>query len=1035
METETGGVQRDEEMKCSLGDPRWTSASAVRQQFVEFFHQKKGHTFRPSSPVVPFNDPSLLFINAGMNQFKPIFTGNVGQNTAFGKLKRAVNSQKCIRAGGKHNDLEDVGTDVYHHTFFEMLGTWSFGDYFKKEAIEWAWELLTDVFGLPTDRIYVTYFGGDPEEPECPPDLEARDLWLRHLPPERVLPFGLKDNFWEMGETGPCGSCSEIHFDRVGGRDAGSLVNADDPEVLEIWNLVFMQYNRNADRRLTKLPFGSVDTGMGLERLVSVLQNERSNYDTDLFRPIFEEIRKASPGLRPYLGRVGLEDEDKVDSAYRVVADHVRTLSIAIADGALPDKDGRAFVLRRIFRRALRYGRQNLKAPCDEVWFGRLVDVVVSSLGPVFPELEKSEEKIKSVLANEEKLFSQTLEKGLREFERMLRAAKDEGKTRFPGGKPGAFDLFASKGFPPDLTALMSREAGLEGIDEEEFRKAKADHERRSEGPKKRTKWVLSADQISFLSDNLKFPPTDDSFKFEWNSLAGSGPSLKAEVLAICSPGGFVETAQPGDLVGVIFDKTNFYAEMGGQVGDTGRLELLDSEAGSGGGGGWVFEVEDCQRFGPFVLHIGALGGLTEDGVEVSEGHPTRLQRGSEVRLSVDFERRAAIAKNHTGTHLLNFALRKVLGETCDQRGSLVEASRLRFDFSSNTPVGVEELEAVEGIMGGLVREELQVFSSNFPLSEASQIRGLRAVFGEQYPDPVRAVSVGVEIDALLIGSQSGCDDVKKSREGVSGQLDTSVEFCGGTHIQNSREIGEFVIVSEEGVSKGVRRIEAVTGKSALSTLSEAETFEEEVRRLWGLQGSELDVRLATIRGRLDDSAHLPLAKRRRWINLIEDLKKQQLERGKATTKAMLECAKERGRKLAEHWKSEFISPSSDSLSFKQNFRVQVIEELQGDTKAVDLCAKAIHETLPSTALALLSPKENVLTCVTVVPQQSPLSGKVSAQEWLTAILACVGGRGGGKSERAIGSAKDFHLEMLQAVCKTAVSFVEEKVKHLRSYE
>ena len=549
--------------------PAWSGAR-TRATFIEFF-EGKAHTAVPSSPVVPVNDPTLLFANAGMNQFKPIFLGTVDPGSDLARLARAADAQKCIRAGGKHNDLDDVGRDVYHHTFFEMMGNWSFGDYFKDDAIAWAWELLTGVFGLDPARLYATYFGGDDAQ-GLPADTEARDLWLRFLPPARVLPFGCADNFWEMGEVGPCGPCTEIHYDRVGGgRDAAALVNMDDPDVLEVWNLVFIQFNREDDGSLRPLPARHVDTGLGLERLTSVLQGKMSNYATDLFAPLFESIRAVAGGEKngppPYGDKVGAADAGGMDMAYRVVADHARTLSFAIADGARPGPDGREYVLRRVLRRAVRYGRETLGAP--EGFFARLVATVVAVLGGAYPELAASADTIHAVIAEEEASFSKTLVAGLDRFKKL--AAKTPAGGTLSG--PDAFLLWDTFGFPLDLTTLMAEEAGLT-VDGPGFEAAMAAQRARSradrKGPGGAPRLKFEAEATAHLADT-GVPLTDDSPKY-------APEALQAKVLAILTAtAGFVtstaDAPADGSSVGIVLDRTPFYAEAGGQVADTGALE------------------------------------------------------------------------------------------------------------------------------------------------------------------------------------------------------------------------------------------------------------------------------------------------------------------------------------------------------------------------------------------------------------------------------------------------------------------------------
>ena len=757
---------------------KWDNANDVRQAFIDFFVKKKEHKFVKSSPVVPHNDPTLLFINAGMNQFKPVLLGRVDPNHPFYGMKRAANSQKCIRAGGKHNDLEDVGRDTYHHTFFEMLGNWSFGDYFKKEAIAWAWELLTDVYGLDPSRLYVTYYGGDPREPNVPVDEEARSEWLKYLPEERVLPFGMKENFWEMGDTGPCGPCSEIHYDRIGGRNAAHLVNQDDPDVLEIWNNVFMQFNREKDRTLTLLPALSVDTGMGFERLSSVLKGVRSNYDIDLFQHIFAAIKRECPEETPaYSGEL----HNEIDIAYRVVADHIRTLTIALSDGAVPSNQDRGYVLRRILRRAVRYGKEVLNAKPG--FFGRLVDAVDETLGDVFPEIRRNKEDVRAILHEEEFQFGKTLDRGIREFRSRAQKSQAAGSNTLSG--KDAFLLYTTYGFPLDLTQLMAREKNML-VDEEGF-----NYEMEMFKSKSRdggnfsmdNGLVLQADQTHYLAEHRKLAPTDTDLKYLWNPAKGtSDQTFNVKVEAIWGGKRWLDTIdESSGLVGLVLDKTPFYAEAGGQIYDVGTLELES---------GVEFSVTDVQKFGSYILHIG----------QIVNGE---LPVGTEnVSAKVDYSRRALVAKNHTGTHILNYALRVVLGEKVDQKGSFVDESKLRFDFSWPKPVDMDELIKIEAVVNSVIAKALPVDAKNVALADGQKINGLRVVAGETYPDPVRVVAVGQTVPQLIANGPDLLND-------------NSVEFCGGTHLTNTKDIHKMLILSEEGVQKGVRRIVAVTGAQA----------------------------------------------------------------------------------------------------------------------------------------------------------------------------------------------------------------------------
>ncbi|KIZ04229.1 alanyl-tRNA synthetase [Monoraphidium neglectum] len=942
----------------------WPGA-VVRKAFNDFF-VSKGHTYWPSNAVVPLNDPTLLFTNAGMNQFKPVFLGTVDPNSEMGRLKSACNSQKCIRAGGKHNDLDDVGKDVYHHTFFEMLGNWSFGDYFKEEAISWAWELLTQVYKLPGERLYATYFGGD-EKQGLPADEEAKAIWLRFLPAERVLPFGCKDNFWEMGDQGPCGPCTEIHFDRIGGgRDAAHLVNMDDPNVLEIWNLVFIQFNREADGSLITLPAQHVDTGMGLERVTSVLQGKMSNYATDLFMPIFDEIR-AITGAREYTDKIGKDDTDGVDMAYRVVADHIRTLSFSIADGARPGGDGRDYVLRRILRRAVRYGREKLGA--QEGFFAKLVDVVVRNFGETYPELVKARDAIHDTIkarAEEEASFSRTLVKGIERFKKAAATAQASapGAPADGGVLSGhdAFLLWDTYGFPLDLTQLMAEEAGLR-VDGAGFEAAMDEAREKSRAAGKKAAGVtlkFEAEATGWLQARA-VPLTNDAPKY-------GTIDADAKVLAILTAGGYVDSSaalEEGSPLGLVVDNTSFYAESGGQVGDTGSI------VGPSGS----IDIGDCQVAAGYVLHV----GVAAPGASVSVG--------DSVTVKVDYERRGRIIPNHTFTHVLNWALRDVLGDHIDQKGSIVAPDKLRFDFSNNGAVEADKLGRVEAICRDWVARGLPVSSKEVSLGDAKAIKGLRAVFGEVYPDPVRVVAIGPGggVEQLL------------AAPGQEANLAYSVEFCGGTHLKNTAEAGAFALISEEGIAKGVRRIVAFTAADAKAAILEGERLAAEVAEVGKLPDASPDFerRVNELKG-LVDVAVIPAAAKAAIREDVAALARRVLEAQRVAAAA----AKERA--------TEEALAAADEAAAKGARHVVRRIDVGTDPKALAQAVTAITSKHGDALAALLisvdAEKGKVLAYAGVPDGLLP---KIKAPEWLTAALSVVGGKGGGKPGGAQGQGSD----------------------------
>ncbi|XP_045625313.2 alanine--tRNA ligase, cytoplasmic [Procambarus clarkii] len=955
-------------------------SAEVRQMFFDYFQKQHNHTYQHSSPTIPHDDPTLLFANAGMNQFKPIFIGTVDPSSDMANLVRAVNSQKCIRAGGKHNDLDDVGKDVYHHTFFEMLGNWSFGDYFKKEVCAWAWDLLVNWYKLPKERLYVTYFGGDTRQ-GLEPDLECKQIWQDlGVPEDRILPGNMKDNFWEMGETGPCGPCSEIHFDRIGGRHVPHLVNMDDPDVLEIWNLVFMQFNREADGSLKSLPKKHIDCGLGLERLVSILQNKRSNYDTDLFMPIFEAIEKSS-GSKPYSGKVGEEDVDGTDMAYRVLADHIRTLTIALSDGGMPDNTGRGYVLRRILRRGIRYASEKLGMKPG--MFADLVDVVVKLLKDAFPEVSKDPEYIKDVINEEELQFLKTLVRGEKMFGRTI--GKLGGSRVVPGDV--AWRLYDTYGFPVDLTQLMAEEKGL-AVDMVSFEENKKEAQEKSRGENKDrdNSFRLDVHAIEDLkSRNVPF--TDDSLKFAYSAEETPASTYKfqsciGKVIAIRHNNQFVEKATSGNRCSIILDKTNFYAESGGQMFDEGFMIKINDEETE-------FKVESVEVKGGFVCHVGVVEGS--------------ISLGDDLNLSFDWERRKQLMNNHTGTHILNFALRQVLSAEADQKGSLVAPDRLRFDFTSKGAMTVDQVRKTEEIAREMVKENKPVYAKTAQLSVAKSIQGLRAVFGEVYPDPVRVVSVGIPVETLEADPQSPAGSV------------TSIEFCGGTHLLYTGHVRDFVIVSEEAIAKGIRRIVAVTGPDAIKALNKASHLENEINMLKKkIEGNDIPfrevIRLLTEVLMDINHAHIQHWKKEELRKAVEAIKKVHGDADRARKAAISKQA---------------IQITKNLLAANANIPYLVTEmKAFAQNKVINDALKEVKNGPPSLFISADDDTGKILAMASV-PKNEVAKG-LKADEWVKNLITLLNGKGGGKPESA--QVSGTNVNALKEALTLSEKFAQEKL-------
>jgi alanyl-tRNA synthetase len=946
-------------MRKDFNSKTMTSAE-IRQSFLDFFREKQ-HTIVPSSSLLP-DAPNLLFTNDGMNQFVAIF---LGQQKAPWKPARVVDTQKCIRAGGKHNDLEDVGLDTYHHTFFEMLGNWNFSDYFKKEAIEWAWELLVERWKFPAQRLYATVYQPGPGEPS-EFDQEAYDHWA-HLfreadldPKIHVLNGGKADNFWMMGDTGPCGPCSEVHVDLTPDGDTrGELVNKGDPRCIEIWNLVFIQFNANPNGTFAPLPQRHVDTGMGFERVAAIIQGTKtltdfsgtiSNYETDIFRPIFDELEKLSgkkyastllgKQASRLLGQAGVppavadrqdarlpgptgrlsSDQEKIDIAFRVIADHVRALSFAIADGIIPSNEGRGYVLRRILRRAVRYGRS---LGFHEPFFFKLVDVVAKTMGDVFPEIRAKQKTIKDVIRREEGAFNKTLDKGIELFEREVAGGVSTISGMF------AFRLYDEQGFPLDLTELMARERGL-AVDVAGF-------ERLMEEQRERARKAQKKEKISVQEGELKAAPT----KF-----------LGYDYLETES---VVETVLRGtkpEELNIVLDRTPLYAEMGGQVGDRGLLHVPGHDRTEVG----QLRVIDTQKRGDVFVHRTAL-------VEGRAPEP-----GEAVRISVDTDRRRAIQGHHTVTHLLHWALHEVVSRDASQKGSYVGPDKLTFDFSS-APLTKQQVRDVEKLVNEKIAESAPVSWTEIPYEEAKQRTDIIQFFGEKYGDRVRVLQIGGTPRAL---------------NGYS------MELCGGTHVRSTSEIGPFRIVKEEAIAAGIRRIEAVAGDAARSWAKHEAARQQE--KFEALAPKKPDI--SPLPAFRDDTTTSEMLRQ-------IDARAAHLERVEVEVR---DWEKQSAKTAEAELRNRAAQVANELIQSHAGEKFCVAEVKDGDGKLL----QAVADTLKSKfhgPIFLVGATNGSVALVASVPKE--MSVRLQANKLIQQIAPIVGGKGGGRPENAQGAGKD----------------------------
>ncbi len=915
------------------------SSIEIRNEFINFFLER-GHRFVPSSSVIPYDDPTLLFTNAGMNQFKDLFLGKGTRD-----YKRAVNSQKCIRVSGKHNDLEEVGKDTYHHTFFEMLGNWSFGDYYKIEAIRWAWELLTDVWKLPKDRLYATIYKTDDEAEQC--WKEETDIEHSH-----ILRFGEKENFWEMGDIGPCGPCSEIHIDLTPDKSGHNLVNTGNPSVIEIWNLVFIQYNREADGSLITLPSKHVDTGAGFERLCAVLQDKKSNYDTDIFQPLISKICELSKtnyaGTFYDIQKIKSDPQIEIDTAIRVISDHIRALSFAIADGALPSNEGRGYVLRRILRRAARYGR---KLNMHEPFIYKLVPTLVETMGNVFPEIKEKQEHIAKVIKAEEESFNQTLDRGLEIFESVINRL--EKSRTFPG--EDAFKLYDTYGFPIDLTQLMAEERGLH-VDIATFSKLMEEQRERARS--------ASKEKFSYtnLSENLDNITEEDLIAIDYKP----GIFVGYDTTEINSK--IVRIRKLKDKFLIALDRTPFYVESGGQIDDIGYLEY----------NGKQINVYDVLKYNDEIYHV------------VDSNEAKNLNVGDTIKAVVDPDWRQKIMKNHTATHLLHEALRQVLGNHVQQQGSLVAPDRLRFDFNHFEKLTESQIQKIEDIVNKKIDAGVSVKSIILPLEEAKKISNIKMFFGEKYGDVVRVIKLEDEFSAELCGGTH----VKNTKEiGIFRIISESGIASGIRRIEavTLGGIENYLNSVIKNISEITEKIQSVTENIKLS-ISELPSFDNSIHINFQ-KLNDLDTKI----------------QEKITLNYIKDLEKE-LELRKNYLNYLLEVSNEIKKKLSKKRLTEASTSIDEMINNSRiinGIKVATSKLLVDDLDELKQIGDQLREKLKSGIGVLGAEIQSKAYFVCVVTDDLIKGNKLQAGKIVKEVARYAGGSGGGRPHLATAGAKD----------------------------